>query len=51
MSQIKRIPYLIEFITVIGLVFYVAQAWKFANSLDSIGDEGSYLYKGYMFAK
>ena len=51
MSQIKRIPYFIEFITVIGLVFYVAQAWKFANSLDSIGDEGSYLYKGYMFAK
>jgi len=51
MSQIKRIPYFIEFITVIGLVFYIAQTWKFANSLDSIGDEGSYLYKGYMFAR
>lgn len=51
MNQIKRIPYLIEFITVIGLVFYIAQSWYFANSLDSIGDEGAYLYKGYMFAR
>lgn len=51
MYQIKRIPYLIEFVTVIGLVFYIAQSWYFANSLDSIGDEGAYLYKGYMFAR
>jgi len=51
MNQIKRVPYLIELITVIGLIFYVAQSWYFANSLDSIGDEGSYLYKGYVFAK
>jgi hypothetical protein len=51
MSQIKRFPYLVELITVIGVIFYVAQSWYFANSLDSIGDEGSYLYKGYMFAR
>ncbi|HEY3475766.1 MAG TPA: hypothetical protein VGK56_14240, partial [Anaerolineales bacterium] len=51
MSQIRRFPYLIELITTIGLVFYVAQSWYFAISLDSIGDEGSYLYKGYMFAR
>src|ERR1044071_711812 len=51
MNQIKRIPYLTEFVTVIGLVFYIAQSWYFANSLDSIGDEGAYLYKGYMFAR
>jgi len=51
MNQIKRIPYLIEFITLIGFVFYIAQSWYFANSLDSIGDEGAYLYKGYMFAR
>jgi len=51
MSQIKRFPYLIELITLIGVIFYVAQSWYFANSLDSIGDEGSYLYKGYMFAR
>jgi hypothetical protein len=51
MNAIKRIPYLIEIVTVLGLVFYLAQSWVFANSLDSIGDEGSYLYKGYMFAR
>jgi hypothetical protein len=51
MNQIKRIPYLIEFVTVIGLVFYIAQSWYFASSLDSIGDEGAYLYKGYMFVR
>jgi len=51
MNQIKRFPYFIEIITVIGLILYSAQAWYFANSLDSIGDEGSYLYKGYVFAR
>ncbi|HUE97721.1 MAG TPA: glycosyltransferase family 39 protein [Anaerolineales bacterium] len=51
MSQIKRFPYLIELITIAGLAFYIAQSWYYANSLDSIGDEGSYLYKGYMFAR
>ena len=51
MSQIRRFPYHIELISLIGLAFYLAQSWYFANSLDSIGDEGSYLYKGYMFAR
>jgi len=51
MYRIKRIPYLIEIITVIGLALYIAQSWYFVHSLDSIGDEGSYLYKGYMFAR
>jgi hypothetical protein len=51
MSRIKSFPYFIELITVMGLIFYLAQSWYFANSLDSIGDEGSYLYKGYAFAR
>ncbi len=51
MNQLKRIPYLIELITIAGLAVYVAQSWYFANSLDSIGDGGSYLYKGYRFAR
>src|ERR671924_757791 len=51
MSHIRRFPYLVELITLIGLIFYLGQTWYFANSLDSIGDEGSYLYKGYMFAR
>ena len=51
MSQLRRFPYVVELITVVGVIFYIAQSWYFANSLDSIGDEGSYLYKGYMFAR
>ena len=51
MSQRKRFPYFVELITLIGVFFYIAQSWYFANSLDSIGDEGSYLYKGYLFAR
>jgi hypothetical protein len=51
MNQAKRFSGLIEIITVLGLAFYMAQSWYFANSLDSIGDEGAYLYKGYMFAR
>lgn len=51
MSQIRRFPYLFEIIAVLGLILYVAQSWYFVQSLDSIGDEGSYLYKGYMFAR
>ena len=51
MNQVKKFSGLIEIITVLGLAFYIAQSWYFANSLDSIGDEGAYLYKGYMFAR
>jgi hypothetical protein len=51
MSQIKRFPYLLKIITIIGLTLYVAQSLYFVHALDSIGDEGSYLYKGYMFAR
>ena len=51
MSRIKKFPYFIELVTILGVFFYIAQSWYFANSLDSIGDEGSYLYKGYMFAR
>ena len=51
MNQVKKFSGLIEIITVIGFALYIAQSWYFVNSLDSIGDEGSYLYKGYVFAK
>lgn len=51
MSEIKRFPSLFEMIAVLGLILYTVQSWYFVHSLDSIGDEGSYLYKGYMFAR
>ncbi|HJQ14699.1 MAG TPA: glycosyltransferase family 39 protein [Anaerolineales bacterium] len=51
MSESRRFPYLFELIAILGLILYVVQSWYFVQSLDSIGDEGSYLYKGYMFAR
>jgi hypothetical protein len=51
MRQIKRIPHLFEVIALLGLILYAAQSWYYVHSLDSIGDEGSYLYKGYSFAR
>jgi hypothetical protein len=51
MNQAKKKTDLIAIITVLGFVCYIAYSWYFVNSLDSIGDEGSYLYKGYMFAR
>ena len=51
MKKLKNIPYLIQAITVLGLIVYISKSWYFVNSLDSIGDEGAYLYKGYMFAR
>ncbi len=51
MKQLREFPRFIEIITLIGLVLYFSQSWRFAHSLDSIGDEGAYLYKGYLFAR
>lgn len=51
MKQLRDFPRLVEVLTVIGLLFYGAQSWRFAHSLDSIGDEGAYLTKGYLFAQ
>jgi len=51
MKKIRNIPYLFEVIAILGLMVYIAQSWYYVNTLDSIGDEGSYLYKGYLFAR
>ncbi len=51
MKRLREFPYLFEIIALVGLVLYVAQSWVYAHSLDSIGDEGAYLYKGYMYAR
>lgn len=51
MALRKRFPYLVELLTIAGLAWFAAQSWYYANTLDSIGDEGSYLYKGYLFAR
>ena len=51
MSSTRRFPCLIEIITVIGVILYISRSFYFANTSLSIGDEGAYLYKGYLFAR
>jgi hypothetical protein len=51
MKRLWEFSRFIEIVALFGLLLYVAQSWSFANSQDSIGDEGAYLYKGYMFAR
>ncbi|RIK31425.1 MAG: hypothetical protein DCC56_04365 [Anaerolineae bacterium] len=46
----RKFP-LIEVITLLGVILYVARSLYFANSAPSIGDEGAYLFKGLMFAR
>lgn len=50
MKSERKFP-LIEIITLLGVVLYVARSLYFANSAPSIGDEGAYLFKGLMFAR
>lgn len=40
------VPYLIA---LAATALYLSQSWGYAHSLDSVLDEGAYLYKGYAF--
>lgn len=51
MSHAKDFARIIAIVTVLGLLLYGIQSWRFAHLQDTIGDEGAYLYKGYMFAR
>jgi len=51
MKRLWEFSRFIEIIALFGLLLYAAQSWSLAHSQDSIGDEGAYLYKGYMFAR
>lgn len=37
-------------LSVIGGIIYLVQSWVYIHTLDSLLDEGNYLYKGYLFA-
>ena len=41
----------LSFVALLGLIIFCLTSWNYANSQLSIGDEGAYLFKGYMFAK
>ncbi|HAV78962.1 MAG TPA: hypothetical protein DCX53_16555 [Anaerolineae bacterium] len=38
-------------LTILGFALFIVKSWNSAHSHLSIGDEGAYLYKGYMFAR
>lgn len=50
MKQARKFP-LVEIITLLGALLYVARSLYFAHSSLSIGDEGAYLFKGLAFAR
>ncbi len=50
MKAERKIP-LIEIITLLGVILFVARSLYFAHSSLSIGDEGAYLFKGLVFAR
>lgn len=51
MKAVKKYPYLIEIVTLIGVTIYIGKSLYFAHSALSIGDEGAYLFKGLAFAR
>ena len=50
MKSERKLP-LIEIITLLGVILFVARSLYFAHSSLSIGDEGAYLFKGLVFAR
>ncbi|HNQ95246.1 MAG TPA: hypothetical protein PKK96_10500 [Anaerolineales bacterium] len=50
MKPERKLP-LIEIITLLGVILFVARSLYFAHSSLSIGDEGAYLFKGLVFAR
>ncbi len=51
MNHAKKLSYILAILTLLGFCVYIFKAWGYTNSLPTIGDEGTYLYKGYMFAR
>jgi hypothetical protein len=49
LSSLRVKPGIAEAIAVFGGVLYLLQAWLYSHSVQSILDEGAYLYKGYLY--
>jgi hypothetical protein len=47
--SIKSSPWLPEVIAISGGIAFLAQLWRYSHLLDSLLDEGLYLYKGLLF--
>lgn len=48
--QFSSQPWMANITAILGGAVYLIQAWIYAHTQASILDEGSYLYKGYLFA-
>ena len=49
-DTLRNLPWLTEGVAIIGGILYFVQSLRNAHGLDSILDEGAYLFKGYLFA-
>ncbi len=49
LETIRSLTWLPYVIALAAGIFYTAQSWSYAHSLESVLDEGAYLYKGYAF--
>ncbi len=48
-KKVVSLPWLPYLVALTAAAFYLSQSWGYAHSLDSVLDEGAYLYKGYAF--
>ena len=51
LSWLRARPWAGRVFALAGGGMYMVQAWKFAHSLESVLDEGAYLFKGLMFVR
>jgi len=49
LSELAASSWLPEVIAFLGGIAFLAQLWRYAHLLDSVLDEGLYLYKGFLF--
>lgn len=49
LENIRSLTWLPYVLALAAGIFYLAQSWGYAHSLESVLDEGAYLYKGYAF--
>jgi hypothetical protein len=48
-NQVLALTWLPYLVALTAAVLYLMQSWGYVHSLDSVLDEGAYLYKGYAF--
>ncbi len=49
LNKVLRLTWIPVLVGLAAAILYLSQSWGYAHSLDSVLDEGAYLYKGYAF--